>query len=94
MLMGGFGVLMGMLTMLLSRRSVYFRFVMLINIVMMCRLKVVMSGCMMMSGSSVMMLAGSVLLLFRHLNRHSNVLLKKSVAARSNVPVVNPLRSA
>ena len=83
MLVGGFGVLMGMLTMLLSRRSVCFRLVMLTNIVMMCRLKVVMGRCVVMCGSSVMMLAGSVLLFFRHLNRHSNVLLNKSVSARS-----------
>jgi hypothetical protein len=72
-------VLVGMLAMLLSRRSVYFRLVMLTNIVMMCRFKVVMGRCLMMSGSSVMVLAGSVLLFFRHLNRHANVLLKKMI---------------
>ncbi len=64
------------------------------NIVMMCRFKVVMSGRMMMSGSSVMVLASSVLLFFRHLSRHVNPLLKKSVSARNDAPVVNPLRLA
>jgi hypothetical protein len=92
MLMGGLRVLFGMLTMLLSRHSMCFRFVVLAHVVMMCRLKVVMGRCVMMSGSSVMVLAGSVLLFFRHLNRHVNVLLNKSVSALSNVPVVNPLR--
>jgi hypothetical protein len=65
MLLGGFGVLMAMLAMFVSRRSVGFRLVMLAHVVMMCRLKVVMGGCVMMSGSSVMVLAGRVLL-FRH----------------------------
>ena len=63
-------MLVGMLAMLLSRRSVYFCLVMLTNIVVMCRFKVVMGGCLMVCGSSVMMLTGSVLLFFRHLNRH------------------------
>jgi hypothetical protein len=94
MLMGGLGVLFGVLAMFLSRCSVYFRLFMLTNIVMMCRFKVVMGGCLMVCGSIVMVLTGSVLLFFRHLNRHSTVLLNKSVAARSNVPVVNPLRLA
>jgi hypothetical protein len=76
---GGFGVLMGMLAMLLSRCSVYFRLVMLTNIVMMCRFKVMMGGCLMVCGSSVMVLAGSVLLFFRHLNRHVNILLNKMI---------------
>jgi hypothetical protein len=65
MLVGGFGVLVGILTMFESRRSVYFRLVMLTNIVMMCRFNVMMGGCVMMSGSSVMMLASRVFLL-RH----------------------------
>jgi hypothetical protein len=30
-------------------------------------------------GSSVMVLAGSVLLFFRHLNRHVNILLNKMI---------------
>jgi hypothetical protein len=82
MLMGGLRVLFGMLTMLLSRRSVNFRLVMLTNIVMMCRFKVVMGGCLMVCGSSVMVLTGSVLLFFRHLNRHVNVLLNKMIRFR------------
>jgi hypothetical protein len=65
MLMGGLAVTIRILAMLLSRRSVYFRLVMLTNIVMMCRFNVMMGGCVMMSGSSVMMLAGRVFL-FRH----------------------------
>jgi hypothetical protein len=65
MLVGGFCVLMGMLAMLVSRNSMCFRIVMLAHVVMMCRLQVVMGRCMMMCGSSVMVLAGRVLL-FRH----------------------------
>jgi ubiquitin C-terminal hydrolase len=65
MLMGGLRVTVRILAMVLSRRSVNFRLVMLTNIVMMCRFKVVMGCCMMMCGSSVMMLAGRVFL-FRH----------------------------
>jgi hypothetical protein len=79
MLVGGFGVLVSKLAMLLSRRSVYFRLVMLTNIVMMCRFKVMMGGCLMVCGSSVMVLAGSVLLFFRHLNCHVNTLLNKMI---------------
>jgi hypothetical protein len=79
MLVGGFGVLVSKLAMLLSRRSVYFRLVMLTNIVMMCRFKVMMGGCLMMCGSSVVVLAGSVLIFFRHLNRHVNILLNKMI---------------
>ena len=52
---------------------------MLTNIVMMCRFKVMMGGCLMVCGSSVMVLAGSVLLFFRHLNRHVNILLNKMI---------------
>jgi hypothetical protein len=78
MLMGGLCVLFGMLTMLLSRRSVNCRLVMLTNIVMMSRFKVVMGGCVMMSRSSVMVLTGSVLLFFRHLNSHNECSPKKS----------------
>ena len=89
MLMGGLCVLFGMLTMLLSRRSVNFRLVMLTNIVMMRRLKVMMGGCVMVCGSSVMVLASSVLLFFRHLNRHVNVLLKKMTrfGMEQNAPI-------
>ncbi len=76
MLVGGLGVLMGMLAMLVSRHSVYFRLVMFTRVVVMCRLKVVMGGCLMVCRSSVMVLTGSVLLFVRHLNRHSNVLLE------------------
>ena len=65
MLVSGFGVLMRMLTVFVSRHGVCFRIVMLTHVVMVCRLKVVMGCCVMMSGSSVMMLAGSMLL-FRH----------------------------
>jgi len=56
---------MGMLAMFESRHSVCFRLFMLARVVMMCRLQVVMGRCVMMSGSSVMMLAGRVFL-FRH----------------------------
>jgi hypothetical protein len=89
MLVGGFGVLVGMLAMLLSRRSVYFRLVMLANVVMMRRFKVMMGGCLMMCGSSVVVLAGSVLLFFRHLNRHVNILLSKTtrIGTRQDAPV-------
>jgi hypothetical protein len=89
MLVGGLRVLVGMLTMLFSRRSVYFRLFMLTNIVMMCRFKVVMGGCLMMCGSSVMVLAGSVLLFFRHLNRHVYVLLQKMIrfGTEQNAPI-------
>ena len=76
--MGGLRVFVGMLTVLLSRHSVYFRLVMLTNIVMMCRFKVVMGGCLMMCGSIVMVFASSVLLFFRHVGRHVNVLPKKN----------------
>ena len=79
MLVCGFGVLVGMLTVFVGRHGVYFRLVMLTNVVVMCRLKMMMSGCMMMSRSSVMVLAGSMLLFFRHLNRHVNVLLQKMI---------------
>jgi hypothetical protein len=79
MLMGGLAVTIRILAMLLSRRSVYFRLVMLTNIVMMCRFKVMMGGCLMVCGSSVMVLAGSVLLFFRHLNCHVNTLLNKMI---------------
>jgi hypothetical protein len=79
MLVGGLGELVSMFAVLLSRRSVYFRLFMLANVVMMCRFKVVMSRCVMMSGSSVMVLAGSVFLFFRHLNRHVNILLNKMI---------------
>jgi hypothetical protein len=65
MLVGGFGVLVGKLAMFVSRHSVLLRIVMLTHVVMMCRLKVVMGRYGMMSGSSVMMLAGWVFL-FRH----------------------------
>jgi hypothetical protein len=65
MLVGGFGVLMAVLAMFVSRHSMCFRLVMLTHIVVMCRLQVVMGRCVMMSGSSVMMLAGRVFL-FRH----------------------------
>lgn len=77
--MGDLRVLFGVLAMLVGSRSVYFRLVMLTNVVVMCRLKMMMSGCMMMSRSSVMVLAGSMLLFFRHLNRHVNVLLQKMI---------------
>ena len=40
---------------------------MLANVVMMCRFKVVMGGCMMVCGSGVMVFAGCVFLFFRHL---------------------------
>jgi hypothetical protein len=76
MLMGDLSVLFGVLAMLVSSRSMYFRLVMLTNVVVMCRLKMVMGGCLMMSGSSVMVLTRSVLHFFRHLNRHVNVLLQ------------------
>ena len=79
MLMGDLCVLFGVLAMLVGSRSVYFRLVMLTNIVMMCRFKVVMGGCMMMSRSSVMVLTRSVLLFFRHLNCHVNVLLQRVI---------------
>ena len=79
MLMSGLCVLVGLLTMLFSRRSVYFRLFMLANVVMVCRFKVVMGGCLMVCGSGVMMLAGSVLLSFRHLNRHVKALLHKRI---------------
>ena len=79
MLMGGLRVLFGVLAMLVGSRSVYFRLVMLTNVVMMCRLKMMMGGCLMMCGSSVMVLTRSVLLFFRHLNRHVNVLLQKMI---------------
>ena len=79
MLMGDLCVLVAMLAVLLSRRSMYFRLVMLTTVVMMCRFKVMMGGCLMVCGSSVMVLAGSVLLFFRHLNRHVNVLLHKMI---------------
>jgi hypothetical protein len=62
---GGFGVLVTMLAMFLSCRSVMFRLVVLAHIVMMCRLKVMVGCCVMMSSRSVMMLAGRVFL-FRH----------------------------
>jgi ABC-type enterobactin transport system permease subunit len=65
MLVSRFCVLMGMLAMFVSRRSVCLCFIMLTHVVMMCRLQVVMGGSVMMSGGSVMVLAGSVLL-FRH----------------------------
>jgi hypothetical protein len=78
-LIGGLGELFGMLAMLLCRRSVYFRLVMLANVVMMCRLKVMMGGYLMVCGSSVVLLAGRVLLFFRHLNRHVNLLLNKLI---------------
>ena len=70
---------MGMLAMLVSRHSVHFCLRMFTHVVMMCCLKVVMGRCVMVSGSSVMVLTGSVLLFFRHLNRHSNVLLQKVI---------------
>ena len=57
MLMGGLRVLVGMLAMLFSRCSVYFRLLMLTNLVMMCRFKVLMGGCLMVGGSVVMMLS-------------------------------------
>jgi hypothetical protein len=79
MLMGGLRVLFGVLAMLLSRCSVYFRLFMLTNVVMVCRFKVMMGGCLMVCGSSMMVLTGSVLLFFRHLNRHVNVLLQKMI---------------
>jgi hypothetical protein len=78
MLVGGFGVLMGMLAMFVSRHSVCFGIVMLAHIVMMCRFKVVMGGCLMVCGSSVMVLTGTVFLFFRHLDRHVNVPLNPS----------------
>ena len=89
MLIGGLGELFGMLAMLLSRRSVYFRLVMLTNIVMMCRFKVMMGGCLMVCGSSVVLLAGRVLLFFRHLNRHVNLLLNKLIrfGTEQNAPM-------
>jgi hypothetical protein len=92
MLMSRLRVLFGVLAMLLSRCSVYFRFVMLTNVVMMCRFKVMMGGCLMVCGSSVMMFTGSVLLFFRHLNRHTNILLNKAVSVRSKMPVLSPQR--
>jgi hypothetical protein len=94
MLVGGLGELVSMFAVLLSRRSVYFRLFMLANVVMMCRFKVVMSRCVMMSGSSVMVLAGSVFLFFRHLNRHVNILLSKNDPFRHEArrPDLNPLR--
>jgi len=90
MLMGGLCVTVRILAMLLSRRSVYFRLVMLTHVVMMCSLKVVMGRCVMMSGSSVVVLAGSVFL-FRHVVALLN---KSSVSARSELPALNPLRLA
>ena len=89
MLVGGFGVLMGMLAVFVSRRSVHLRLVMLTNIVMMCRFKVVMSGCLMVCGSRVMVLTGSVLLFFRYLSRHTNVLLNKMIrfGTEQNTPM-------
>jgi hypothetical protein len=94
MLVGSLGVLMGMLAMFVSRRSVYFRLVMLTDIVMMCRFKVMMGGCLMVRSSSVMVLAGSVFLFFRHLNRHVNILLSKNDPFRHEArrPDLNPLR--
>jgi hypothetical protein len=77
MLMGGLCVLVGVVAMLLRRRSVYFRLFMLTNLVMVCRFEMMMGGCRMVCGGSVMVLTCSVLLFFRHLNRHVNVLLKK-----------------
>ncbi len=77
MLMGGLCVLVGVVAMLLRRRSMYFRLFMLTNLVMVCRFKMMMRGCRMVCSGSMMVLACSVLLFFRHLNRHVNVLLKK-----------------
>ena len=71
MLMSGLCVLVAMLAMLLSRHSVYFCLVMVAHVVMVRRFKVVMGRCVMMSGSSVMMLTSCVLLFLRHLNRHN-----------------------
>jgi len=77
MLMSRLRMLFGMLAMFVGSRSVYFRLVMLTNVVVMCRLKMMMGGCMMMSRSSMMVLTRSVLLVFRHLNCHVNYLLHK-----------------
>ena len=79
MLMGGLGVLFGVLAMLVGSRSVHFRLVMLTNVMVMCRLKMMMGGCVMMSRSSVMVLARSVLLFFRHVNCHGNVLRQNTI---------------
>jgi hypothetical protein len=88
MLVGGFGVLMGMLAMFGSRHGVCFRIVVLALVMMMCRLKMMVGRCVMMSGSSVMMLAGRVFL-FRHV---VTLLNKSSVSARSELLALNPLR--
>ena len=65
MLVGGFGVLMGVLGMFVSCDCVCFRLLMFAHVMMMRRLKVVMCGCVVMCGGCVMMLAGRVFLL-RH----------------------------
>jgi hypothetical protein len=78
MLMSSPCVLFGVLAMLVGSRSVYFRLAMLTNIVMMCRFKVVMGGCMMVCGNSVTVFASSMLF-FRHLNRHTNLLLNRMI---------------
>jgi hypothetical protein len=90
MLVSGLSVLVGMLAMLLSRRGVLLPGIVLIQIVMMGRLKVMVGRCVMMSGSSVMMFTGGVLLSLRHVV----TLLDKSVSARSKMLVSNPLRPA
>jgi hypothetical protein len=90
MLMSGLCVLIGVLAVLVSRRSMHFRLNMLILVVMMCCLKVVMGCCVMMSGSNVMMLTGSVLLFVRHVV----TLLKESVFGTEQVARLNPLRLA
>ena len=75
MLMSGLCVLIGVLAMFVSRRSMHFRLVMLPLVVMVCCLKVVMGSSVMMSGSGVMMLTSCMLLFVRHVV----TLLKESV---------------
>ena len=88
MLVSDLCMLVGVLAVLVSRRSMDFRLIMLTLVVMMGRLKVVMGCGAMVSGSSVVMLARSVFLL-GHLVNSPN---ESVVSARGDAPVVNPLR--
>jgi hypothetical protein len=76
MLVGGLCVLVGMVAMLLRRRSMYFRLLMLTNVVMVRCFKMMMGGRRMVCGSSMVVLTCSVLLFVRHLSQHLNLLLK------------------
>jgi hypothetical protein len=88
----GLAVLVSVFAVVVSRSSVLLGFFVIAMIVFMGSLQVVVSCGLMMSSGRVMMLAGSVFLLFGHLNAPSSKEEVRSVAEQNALPG-DPLRT-